>query len=279
MSHAPSTNQETDAGAAFNAHEAWLRGYFSVERFDVKNSKRTSVRRKNIDYLRLKDLALHLLDIKPGMRVLDVGCANGPMMVYCGLQGAIVSGVDLDPGAVAVANDFLRRYKVQGEAVVGDAMKLDFPDNTFDALISGDFVEHITDDVKVAMFKEALRVLKPGARVVIKTPNLAYLKASLRFKQLRAVMRFENPFDLIIPHTPGTEDPQHIGLVDRWGLRDSMLAAGFLNYQFVYAPLRRFGTNKVVEVLSTEIPLVRDVLCEDLFVVAHKPIVVSHFPD
>ena len=57
------------------------------------------------------------------------------------------------------------------------------------------------------------------------------------------------------------------------------LAAGFLNYEYHYAPLRRFGTSQVMEILSTEIPFLRDVLCEDLFCRAYKPICASHFPN
>jgi SAM-dependent methyltransferase len=213
------------------------------------------------------------------MKVLDIGCANGPTMVYCGLQGATVYGVDLDEEAVNVANQFLRKYKLSGEAKCGDASTLPFKDDTFDAVISSDFFEHVTDDVKVEIFRETRRVLKPGAKCVIKTPNLAYAKMSLRYKRLHALAHLKSPFGFVIPHTPGTDDPQHIGLTTRWGLRDCLIKAGFLNYAFFYAPLRRFGTNKLVEVLSTEVPLIRDVFCEDLFAVAYKPVVLSHFPD
>ena len=55
--------------------------------------------------------------------------------------------------------------------------------------------------------------------------------------------------------------------------------AGFQNYNFFYAPLRRFGFNYVMEILSTEIPVARDFFCEDLLVRAYKPIALSHFPD
>jgi len=44
-------------------------------------------------------------------------------------------------------------------------------------------------------------------------------------------------------------------------------------------PVRRFGINYMVEILSTEIPILRDILCEDLLIRAYKPIGLSHFPD
>jgi hypothetical protein len=43
--------------------------------------------------------------------------------------------------------------------------------------------------------------------------------------------------------------------------------------------LRRFGRRPVVDVLSTEVPGVRDFLSEDLFCVAHKPIHTAWFPE
>jgi hypothetical protein len=83
----------------------------------------------------------------------------------------------------------------------------------------------------------------------------------------------------VIPHTPGTADPQHIGLTTRWEMSRLLQAAGFTSYQFYHAPLRRFGYSPLIEVLSTEIPILRDWLSEDVICVAHKPIALAHFPD
>jgi SAM-dependent methyltransferase len=260
--------------------DGWLRGYFNMVGVDrLDNTEGATSWRKNVDFLRLRDVALHLLEPGPGKMILDLGCADGATMVYCGLQGATVHGQDLNPDSVAQANDLLRRYKVDGEAHCGDAAELSFPDGYFDGVISSDFFEHITDDVKVRVLRETLRVLKPGSPIVIKTPNLAYLTLSLRYKQLRGLLRAQDPRKFVIPHTPGTSDPQHVGLTTRWQLIHCLSEAGFLNYQFYYAPLRRFGMSRLAEVLSTELPVVRDILCEDVFCKAYKPIVLSHFPD
>lgn len=259
--------------------DSWLRGYFEIRpASDVHGPMQGT--RKNIDFLRLRDVALHLLNPRPGMTILELGCSNGATMVYCGLQGATVYGQDLDSANVEVANRFLKHFKVDGEARVGDAAELQFPDSTFDAVISSDFMEHITDETKVKVLSDARRVLKPGGLLVTKTPNLLYLHTSLFFKRLRALSRLENPMRYKIPHTPGaTENPQHIGLTTRVRFTRCLNAAGFLNYQFHYAPLRRFGLSHTVELLSTEIPVARDILSEDVFCSAYKPIVLTHFPD
>jgi SAM-dependent methyltransferase len=259
--------------------EYWLRGYFHLPREPGDPPRAMPKRWKNLDFMRLRDVGLQLVAPRPGSRILDVGCANGPTMIYCGLQGAEVFGQDLDATHVAAANEQIRKYGITGEARVGDAAALTFPNNHFDAVISSDFVEHIEEATKIQMFKEASRVLKPGGVLVTKTPNLAYLQLSLLYKRLQAVRKFQNPLRLRIPHTPGTEDPQHIGLTTRWGLTRCLVAAGFNHYEFFYAPLRRFGLSPAVEIFSTEVPVVRDWLCEDLFCRATKPIALSHFPD
>ena len=266
--------------------DEWLAGYFNfveggADKKGAAGKIVTDASRKwkNLDFLRLRDVGLHLLEPTRGMQILDLGCANGATMIYCGLQGATVFGQDLDANAVRDANAQLKRFGIKGEAVVGDVMKLTFPDNHFDAVISSDFVEHITDEAKVVMLREARRVLKPGGHLVTKTPNLAYLKLALRYKQALAIARMQNPLHLAIAHTPGTADPQHIGLATRWSFTRCLTEAGFMSYQYHYAPLRRFGLSPLVEVLSTEVPVVRDVLCEDIFCKAYKPIAQSHFPD
>lgn len=257
-----------------------LRGFFSL---GDESGHVTSVHRgawKNVDYLRLRDAALHLINPRPGMTILDIGCGRGSMMVYCGLQGATVYGVDLDATAVRATNDALRRLGISGEARVADATKRLFDASVFDAAISSDFFEHIGEDDKRAVLREAYRVLKAGAPLVVKTPNLSYLRLSLWYKRGRALTRFRNPFRIVIAHTPGTDDPQHIGLTNRQQFSDRLLESGFVNYHFVYPPLRRFPSRRhLLELLSTEIPVIRDWLSEDLVCLTHKPISLAHFPD
>jgi SAM-dependent methyltransferase len=270
-----------DARTSTITDDDWLRGYFMVmPEADVQGGSRVAAgKRKNYDFLRLKDVALHLVEPGPGKAILEIGCNTGATMIYCGLQGATVDGVDLDAQCVATANAQLRRYGVKGQAHVADATKLPFEKDRFDAVISNDFVEHITHEDKTRMFGECLRVLKPGGVLVTRTPNLGYLRVSLGYKRLRALAKFKNPMRIVIPHTPGTDDPQHIGLATRWDLSKALIDAGFVNHEFVYAPFRRFGHTPLMEVLSTEVPIVRDFLCEDLFNRAYKPIALSHFPD
>ena len=132
--------------------DGWLRGYFFVGDESGHTPGRSKGRAwKNVDFMRLRDAGLHRLNPKPGDVILDVGCADGATMVYCGLQGATMYGVDLSGSDVALANAALRRFGIAGEARCANAVDPVFPADHFDAAISSDFFEHITPDVKLAV--------------------------------------------------------------------------------------------------------------------------------
>ena len=64
------------------------RGLFGVhqdfDRRDAQPDQGELTSRKNVDFLR-KDFALHLLEPRPGMSILDLGCATGTQTIYCAL--------------------------------------------------------------------------------------------------------------------------------------------------------------------------------------------------
>lgn len=177
-----------------------------------------------------------------------------------------------------ITNATLKEFGLNGAAQVADARSLPFPDSHFDGVISSDFFAHRPRGQGKHAARNSPRT-EARAPLVIKTPNLGYLQLSLFYKRVRALLRLRNPFRVVIPHTPGHDDPQHIALTTRWELSACLSQAGFFNYRFFYAPLRRFGENRLIEVLSTEAPLVRDLLSEDVFCRAYKPIALSYFPD
>src|SRR3990167_5104025 len=79
-----------------------------------------------------EDIVEHF-NLKPGMRVLDVGCAKGflvkDLMKVC--PGLEVFGLDISEYAVLNCEP-----EVVGRLHVGNAEKLPFPDNSFDAVIA-----------------------------------------------------------------------------------------------------------------------------------------------
>ncbi len=94
--------------------------------------------------------------LKPGMRVLDVGCGDGPHLRELGQEGMETVGVEIDPALVA-ANRAAGLHVLQGTA---EALPVD--DASFDAIICS-VVMPYTDQRRAV--REWARVLKPGGTV------------------------------------------------------------------------------------------------------------------
>ena len=99
----------------------------------------------------------------PGGRVLDVGCGGGPygMTIKKNHLADSLVGIDLDPDCIRRAGEYYDEVKVF-EALT----ELPFPDASFDAVMSSDFLGHVEFRYKDALIAEMARVLKPGGRTV-----------------------------------------------------------------------------------------------------------------
>lgn len=108
------------------------------------------------------------LHLAPGQRLLDVGCGLGDAAITLAgdldPDGAIV-GIDTSAEMVAAARGRSRRAGIEVRFEVGDAMALDVPDATFDAVRSERTLQWLADPA-VAV-GEMARVLRPGGRLAL----------------------------------------------------------------------------------------------------------------
>lgn len=106
------------------------------------------------------------IEPEPGQHLIDIGCGiGGPARWFAATFGCRVSGVDLTE-AFCVAARRLDDELGLGEQVTihhGNALALPFAAATFDGGYSQNVAMNIPD--KIAYYREALRVLKPGARI------------------------------------------------------------------------------------------------------------------
>ncbi|CAI5740325.1 unnamed protein product [Peronospora destructor] len=107
------------------------------------------------------------LNLKPGERVLDVGCGIGGGDFYMAHQfGVSVVGIDLSTNMVHRALETsMQDPSVDVDFEICDATKKEYPDASFDVVYSRDTILHIKD--KQALFAKFFRWLKPGGRVLI----------------------------------------------------------------------------------------------------------------
>ncbi len=112
------------------------------------------------------------LDLRPGHRVLDVGCGLGfdvDRVADCvGPEGEAV-GVDLSRGFVDAATSRNSGGSSRARFVVGDAHQLDFEDEAFDACRVDRSLQHFENPKRV--ISEMCRVLRPGGRIVCAEPD------------------------------------------------------------------------------------------------------------
>lgn len=106
------------------------------------------------------------LDLKPGQKVLDVGCGIGGGDFYMSENFDVeVVGIDLSINMISFALERAIGLKCAVEFEVADCTKKTYPDDTFDVIYSRDTILHIQD--KPALFKSFYKWLKPGGKVLI----------------------------------------------------------------------------------------------------------------
>jgi MPBQ/MSBQ methyltransferase len=85
-----------------------------------------------------------------------------------GPGNARVTGITLSPNQAKRATTLAQQQNVtNAEFLVMDALRMDFPDNSFDYVWACESGEHMPDKLKYV--EEMMRVLKPGGRVVVAT--------------------------------------------------------------------------------------------------------------
>jgi SAM-dependent methyltransferase len=101
-----------------------------------------------------------------GKRVLDAGCGVGMYVAAFRRFTEAAYGVDLDPEKVAQA------ARQSPHVQVASVEALPYADASFDVVLSHEVIEHVSDDR--AAVAEAVRVLRPGGRLVLYAPNRLY---------------------------------------------------------------------------------------------------------
>ena len=137
-------------------------------------------------------------------RLLDVGCGNGRFLAQMRDLGWEVMGIEPDPKAVSIAKEHFGL-----EVFQGTLEEAGFPDSSFDAIAMNHVIEHVPDPI--GLLAECRRVLKPGGKLVVVTPNIQSLGRRL-FGE----------------HWRGWEVPRHLFLFSPKSLRACAERAGFV---------------------------------------------------
>ncbi len=117
------------------------------------------------------------LGLREGDLVLDMGAGAGRHSFECFRRGAQVVALDYGFDELPPVRDLFWAMREEGQApadllgacINGDALRLPFPDDTFDRIICSEVFEHIPDDV--GAMAELTRVLRPGGVLAATVPS------------------------------------------------------------------------------------------------------------
>ncbi len=110
-------------------------------------------------------MVIHSLDIEPGARVLELGVGTG-LSLDAYPHHCQVTGIDLAPDMLERAQDKVNRNGWRHITLEqGDALDLNFPDDSFDYVMAFHVVSVVPDPRR--MMAEAQRVCRPGGIITI----------------------------------------------------------------------------------------------------------------
>jgi 2-polyprenyl-3-methyl-5-hydroxy-6-metoxy-1,4-benzoquinol methylase len=154
-----------------------------------------------------KKMMRAMVPASPVLRILDIGCGTGLNASFLKAAGHTVVGVDLSP----VAIDRFREKDFEGFVCDVETQGIPSPDASFDLVYASEVIEHCADTA--AFLNEVFRVLKPGGKAVVSTPNSAFWA----FRILGILGRTASEY----------QHPGHVRFFSKRSLRRCVEAAGF----------------------------------------------------
>ncbi len=167
---------------------------------------------------------LRLARLAPDSRALEVGCGSGELLRALRGMTRFAVGVDLSSAG-------LRLAAARASAACARAERLPFRDGIFDAVVSQHLLEHLPDAEGALL--EWRRVLRPGGRAVLVTPNAAY------------------------PDAAHFADPTHVRIFTPAGLRGALEGAGY-RVEELFTLFPYLGSGRLARAVSIRLaPLAR----------------------
>lgn len=187
MHKRPVTNQEYDA--------EWIRetwGWDTPENFIKTQGK--NLRPRILESLKLANL-------KPGMRILDIGCSRGEVVMHCARMGINAVGIDYSQQALDIAEKAKATHTKEEQTrmhfIYDDVKNLKL-DERFDRIFMLDLVEHLHDWELLDLFECCHRLLTSDGILIIHTlPNKWVYEVAYR-----RLMRIFMPW---LPKNPRSE--------------------------------------------------------------------------
>lgn len=158
-----------------------------------------------------------LLKREKAKKILDVGCGSGWLVKDLKTDGFEAFGCDLSGKTIRIVkNDREIGHFVQKAS----AIKLPYPDSSFDALLAISVIEHLTQAEAQKFLREASRVLKSHGWIFLVTPN--------KITPLRLIYLITGQ------KWPALKDPTHVNFYTPCSLKSLLAQFSFDHFQFTF---------------------------------------------
>jgi 2-polyprenyl-3-methyl-5-hydroxy-6-metoxy-1,4-benzoquinol methylase len=192
----------------------------TVERESVQSGVGSPLQATGLRYAGRIDLnnsnhphTMAILEVRPGSRVLDIGCAAGDVARILSQRGCSVWGVENDRVAAELARAYCKGV------VLGDIADLDLEETlagtAFDVVLFLDVLEHLLDPA--AALRKAAGVLAADGKVLASIPNVAH--GAVRLQLLGGRFRYTDA---------GLLDRTHVKFFDSAGVEELFKSTGYL---------------------------------------------------
>ena len=126
-----------------------------------------------VEYHRRPLKIIENIDHSPGMRILDIGCDWGYLLMYIQdyFRDVFCHGVDISDKNVEFGNTVAKYNGYNIHLEYGNVNNLRYRNDFFDYVVSTETFEHFFPSERIKILKECCRVLKPGGYLLMTTPN------------------------------------------------------------------------------------------------------------
>ncbi len=109
--------------------------------------------------------------VKPDMKILDIGCGTGSLIIDAAKAGARTTGVDISTGMLAVAQKRIANNRMRDRITLHNAgvVEIDslFEENRFDLIISTLVFSELYSEERALALHQIKKILKPKGTLVI----------------------------------------------------------------------------------------------------------------
>ena len=121
-------------------------------------------------YSKYMQMLFDIIDLRKGIKILDVGCGFGIEIIEFANLGADCVGLEIVEAYAKAITAIGKKYSIKVRGDIGDGCDLPYENESFDVVMSKNYFEHVSD-FDLAM-KEQIRVLKKERQLVVMDGNL-----------------------------------------------------------------------------------------------------------